>query len=233
MNPRLILSNFIQPPALLAAMVLPLMSTFATEAFPEVSQLPSSPDLPDPLILFNGRRVTRKAQWFNQRRPELKALFQHYMYGATPPAPEKINAAVERVDRNFFGGKATKKEVTISFGPPNTPRIHLLLVVPNQRKRPAPAFVGLNFCGNHTLLPNTDIALPAGWMPRSCPGVTNSHATDAGRGKQADVWALEQSIDRGYAVATFYNGDVEPDRPDASEGIRARYGSHDWGTIAA
>ena len=74
-------------------------------------------------------------------------------------------------------------------------------------------------------------------MPKGCPGVTNNHATDAGRGAQVDVWAIEQSIDRGYAVATFYHGDVEPDRPDASEGIRSWYAkgrkAYDWGTIAA
>src|SRR5262249_31247578 len=41
-----------------------------------------------------------------------------------------------------------------------------------------------------------------------------------GRGTQKDVWALEQSIDRGYAVATFYAGDVDPDQKDKREGLR-------------
>ncbi len=52
--------------------------------------------------------------------------------------------------------------------------------------------------------------------------------------------ALEQSVDRGYAVATFYNGDVDPDRTDVREGIQPHLrkkgekpGPHDWGTIAA
>jgi len=55
-----------------------------------------------------------------------------------------------------------------------------------------------------------------------------------------DVWAIEQSIDRGYAVATFYSGDIDPDRPDVREGIQPHFqekgekpGPHDWGTIAA
>jgi len=88
-----------------------------------------------------------------------------------------------------------------------------------------------------TVLADPNVALPAAWMPKGYPGVTNNHATEAGRGAQVDVWAIEQSIDRGYAVATFYNGDVEPDRPDATEGIRGYYTSgrkkFDWGTIAA
>jgi hypothetical protein len=74
-------------------------------------------------------------------------------------------------------------------------------------------------------------------MPKSCAGCTNNQATDAGRGSQVEVWALEQSIDRGYAVATFYNGDLEPDQPDAPEGIRRFYqnasSSYDWGALAA
>jgi hypothetical protein len=48
-------------------------------------------------------------------------------------------------------------------------------------------------------------------------------------------------VDRGYAVATFYSGDIDPDRPDVREGVQPHYrkpgqtqpGPHDWGTIAA
>src|SRR5262249_6566064 len=154
-------------------------------------------------------------------------------------------------------GKATKKEVTIAFGPPDCPKIHLLLIIPNARKGPAPVFLGMNFCGNHALVKDPSVSLPTAWLYSHYPGVKNNHATDAGRGKQIDVWAIEQSIDRGYAVATFYSGDIDPDRPDAREGIQPHFsqkggqgpgvggqgdkkgegawkpGPHDWGTIAA
>ena len=40
--------------------------------------------------------------------------------------------------------------MTISFGPAGTPPLHLLLVVPNGRKGPAPVFVGMNFGGKAT-----------------------------------------------------------------------------------
>ena len=222
-------------------LVLFNMRTPAATTFPEVSQLPPQTGLPDPLAMFNGERVTSSEQWSNQRRPELKALFQHYMYGFMPPSPARIESTVERTDKKFFGGKATRKEVTISFGPPGAPDIHLLLVVPNARKQSAPVFLGLNFCGNHTAVSDSSVALPAVWMPKSCPGCTNNHATDAGRGTQVDVWAVEQSIDRGYAVATFYHGDVDPDKPEFTDGVhpfylkpgQTQHGLHDWGTIAA
>ena len=187
--------------------------------------------------MSNGERVATRKQWTKKRRPELEALFHHYMYGTTPPRPAGMNMDVENVDRTLFGGRATKKEIIITLGTNNAPQIHLLLVVPNERKGPAPVFVGLNFCGNHTVLADPGVALPTGWMPSNCPGVENNRATEAGRGKQVDVWAVEQSIDRGYAVATFYNGDVEPDRPDATEGIRGHYvkarQKYDWGALAA
>jgi hypothetical protein len=208
----------------------------ARPAFPPPDKLPSRADLPDPLVTLDGKRVTTKEQWFAERRPELKALFQHYMYGYLPPAV-KVTARVEHEDKKAFGGKATLREIALSFGPPETPKIHLLLVVPNNRKGPAPVFVGMNFCGNHALVDDPAVRLPTAWMYPNHVGVKDNRATDAGRGKEADVWALEQSIDRGYAVATFYNGDVDPDRKEAREGIQShiqpKTGPNEWGTIAA
>jgi hypothetical protein len=52
------------------------------------------------------------------------------------------------------------------------------------------------------------------------PGVKDGKATEDGRGKQKDVWNLEGSIDREYAVATFYPGEIDPDRADVRGGIR-------------
>lgn len=225
--------------AALCAALIPM--SLLAQPFPDASQLPVQTGLPDPLVMMNGERVTSKEMWVQKRRPELKELFQHYMYGHMPPAPTNLQWKVEREDRTLFAGKATMKEVTIRFGPPNTPELNLLVVIPNRRPGPAPVFVGPNFCGNFTVLGETSIALPKVWMPANCPGCSNNQASDAGRGKQTDVWAIEQSIDRGYAVATFYNGDIDPDRPVFEEGIQPFYlkagqtkpGSTDWGSIAA
>lgn len=222
-------------------LLAPLSAAAGERDFPPVAELQPQPALPDPLLMFDGRRVESVEQWRQARRPELKALFEYYMYGAAPPAPDNVESRVERTDANYFGGKATKKEVTVTFGPPGTPAIHLLLVVPNRRERPAPVFVGANFHGNHTLVADPTVALPTVWMPDGTPGAENHRATEAGRGKEIAVWNLENSIDRGYAVATFYCGDVDPDQPDFSDGVHAAYyrsgqskpGPHEWGTIAA
>jgi hypothetical protein len=226
----------------LAGLVLCLVFSLAAAAdFPPAAGLKPMTELPDPLLMFDGSRVTTRDQWTANRRPELIALFQHYMYGRPPVAPRSVQASVERIDANYFGGKATKKEVVISFVPPQAPKISLLLVVPNKPSGPKPVFLGINFCGNHTLLDDPSIALPAAWLPDNCPGCTDHRATDAGRGKQKDVWAVEQTIDRGYALACFYCGDVDPDRNDFTDGVHPFYATpgqagrdpHDWGTIAA
>jgi hypothetical protein len=210
-------------------------------AFPEVSELPRQPELPDPLLMFGGQPVTSPEQWVSRRRPELKALFQHYMYGEMAPPPAAQTFALARQDRGFLRGKATLKEVTITIGPPEVPRIHLLLVVPNAQAGPAPVFLGLNFQGNHTVVDDPRVALPTVWMDARWRGVKDNRATDAGRGAQVDVWAVDEVIGRGYALATFYCGDVAPDHPGLADGIfphfqkpgESKPGAHEWGAIAA
>jgi len=199
-----------------------LLGTTMTRAadFPDPDKLPSRPEFPDALVMLDGTKITTKEQWEKKRRPELKALFQHYMYGVQPKAPDKVEARVLHEDDKAFGGKATLKEIALTIGPADAPPIYLLLVVPNERKGPAPAFVGITFCGNHALVEDPKIHMPTSWMYPGHPGVKDNRATEAGRGKEKDVWALEQSIDRGYAVATFYNGDIDPDQKDKREGIR-------------
>ncbi len=223
---------------LLATLATGLCAVVTAAEFPPVDKLPARPELPDPLLTLDGARVTSKDEWMHKRRPELKKLFEHYMYGEFPSPPDKIDFHVDRIDPKALGGKATLKEITISFGP-ETPKMQVLLFVPNKRQGPAPVFLGLNFQGNHTVVADLKVPLPAGWLPKSAKGVKDNHATEAGRGTQVDVWAIEQTIDRGYAVATMYCGDVDPDRVDAREGVqpylrkRTKVGPSTWGTIAA
>jgi hypothetical protein len=229
--------------SLLTAFLLALLLCSATAVadLPEPAKLPAQPDLPDPLLLMNGDRVKTKEDWTTKRRPELKTLFQHYMYGYMPTDAVRIIAAIERVDKKYFDGKATKKEVTITFGPPDMPKIHLLLVIPNNRKKAAPVFVGMNFYGNYTTVKDPTLPLPTMWVPNNPKDIKDNHAAEAARGFQADTWNLEEVIDHGYAVATFYCGDIDPDRADKREGVQPHYlkkgetkpDPNDWGTIAA
>lgn len=187
-------------------------------------------------MMLDGRRLTTKAQWLNERRAELITLFQHYMYGYLPPSPKQVQSQLGREDRRAFKGKATLKEVTVTFGPPELPPIHLMLIVPNTRSGPAPVVLSMNYFGNHTLVGDPAVRLSTNWMPERGEGVVNNRATEASRGTWAERWGIERIIERGYAIATFYNGDIDPDTPD-QRGIQTHFRSqdpkHDCGTIAA
>lgn len=205
-----------------------LLGASAFAQWPRASELPVQKDLPDPLVMFNGKPVTSKNMWTDKRRSELKILFQHYEYGMLPPRTS-ISSRVEYVDKNCFGGKATMKLVTIRFGQ-REPRIDLLLMIPNHRKERAPVFLGMNFGGNYAVVTNSVVPLPRGTIRGKTP-------KEEGRGKQVDTWAIEQSIDRGYAVATFFCNDMEPDLPAPTNGVRELLfpakGVNEYGTIAA
>src|SRR5689334_7093037 len=77
--------------------------------FPNANDLPVQEGLPDPLIMRKGDWVTTPRQWKDKRRPELAALFQHYMYGQLPPKPEKIVFRPQAEHADFLDGKAILK----------------------------------------------------------------------------------------------------------------------------
>jgi dienelactone hydrolase len=191
--------------------------------------------------MSDGQRVTSRDQWFKERRPELKALFEHYMYGAIPPKPAHVQTKMLGEYHDFLAGKATLKLVTLETGPTNAPRIDLMLVVPNARRSPAPVFVAMDFCGNHALTDDPRVPLARSWMGSFCKGCMSNTATEAARGSQSEDWPLAEIVRRGYALAAFYSGDVDPDRKEVSEGIYAWLAAGDLaknnpanrGTIAA
>ncbi len=200
-------------------------------SFPDARELPSHPDLPDPMVMFAGDWITTPKQWKEKRRPELAALFQHYLYGQLPPKPEKVATQAKEYS-DFLGGKAVLKLVTISFEGESIPPVDLMLILPKGKKK-VPAFLALNFCGNHAITDDPRVPLTRGWLYPNCKGCTNNHATEAARGSQAPDWPLMEIIDRGYALATFCNSDVDSDRADVSEGIYKGQPPADRGSIAA
>ncbi len=208
--------------ALLACLFGGCVTNSTRMNFPAAATLPPQPALPDPLVMFDGRRVASREQWVRERRPELQALFQRYMYGAIPPKPAQMRFKRVTEYSDFLGGHATLKLITLETGPAPAPRIDLMLVVPNDKRRgPAPVFLTMNFCGNHALTDDSRVPLARGWLYNTCKGCTNNAATEAARGSQAADWPLAEIIGRGYALAAFYSGDVDSDRKEVSDGIYA------------
>lgn len=230
-------------PMLLLGLSMTIHSPTRAAEFPPPEQLPAREGFPDALVMLDGTAVKTAQQWRTQRRPELIRLFEHYMYGAVPAAAAKpqITATLES-EHTVLDGKAKMKQVAIRYGPSpdKQQQIDLLLFTPTKVKG-APVFVGLSFGGNHTVFNDPRIKLSQAWMPSRYPGVKDNRATEASRGTN-DSWQIEMAIDRGYAVATAYHGDIDPDnKDDWSNGVHALYykpgqtqpGPHEWGTIAA
>jgi hypothetical protein len=201
--------------------------------------------LPDPFVMQDGTKITDPDGWRSKRRPEILGLFQAHVYGRTPTTVPKITFQVTSLDANALGGKATRKEVAIFLlGRQDGPRMDLLLYLPNGASKPVPAFLGLNFYGNHCVHADAGITLSKQWMrPTREMGVVNNRATEASRGCQASRWQVEKALARGYGLATVYYGDIDPDFPEGWKlGLRAAlspqgkdtvFQPDDWGAISA
>jgi hypothetical protein len=199
-------------------------------------------DLPDPLRMEDGSAVTSVEQWQNERRPELLELFRTEVYGRAPAADAMpVECEVTSMDEHAFDDTALRKEVEIRIGPPGRALVMtMLLYAP--KGGPSPAFLGLNFGGNHTVTDDPSITLNPNWM-RDNPenGVVDNRATEASRGTSAEQWQARRIVERGYALATIYYGDIDPDFDDGFQnGIHALFASptstglapDEWGSIA-
>lgn len=188
-------------------------------------------ELPDPLVGNAGVRIRESASWRTRRRAELLEIFAREEYGRTPVGRTPgQHFRVDVIERKALGGRATRKEITVWFDEHERgPALRLLMYVPNHpggtEGRRVPAFLGLNFYGNHTVDPDPGITLSREWMPDAAPGGSNHRATDASRGSDASRWQIATVIARGYATVTAYAGDACPDRSDGlAAGVNAWLG---------
>jgi len=198
--------------------------------------------LPDPLQFENGTPVKTSREWLEQRRPQILKMFTEEIYGKAPPAPANVKFEILSQDENALDGKAIRKEVEITLTDELHPvKMTMLLYVPKQH-RPAPAFWGLNFRGNQAITKDPAVRLNPNWMPAKAVGVADHRATDASRGDRVSRWPLSMIVERGYAVATAYYGDIDPDFDDHFQnGVhpafyrpgQTRPEADEWGSIAA
>ena len=172
------------------------------------SKVPSY-TLPDPLKMNDGSPVTTVAQWEGERRAELLELFRSEMYGRSPGRREGQHYKVVLHDDNAFGGIATREEVLIYFDASEQRYIRLLVYTPNDAKGPVPAFLYMNTAGNCSVNEDPTINYPdslqlAQYEIHGYP----SH------GQARHFYPLEMILARGYAFATFFKADLDPDFDD-------------------
>lgn len=200
--------------------------------------------LPDPLVTVDGQKVTDAATWKSKRRSEILKMFAEQMYGTAPQSwPELTFHQFDRDDK-ALDGTAIRKQVTISFtGVPNAPSFDLLVYLPHAASKPVPVFVGLNFKGNHTVHSDPAIRLSQRWMRNDEKnGIADHRASEESRGVASSRWPIEKILQRGYAVATVYYGDIDPDFDDGFQnGVHPMFYEagqtqpkpDQWGSIAA
>ena len=104
------------------------------------------PDLPDPLTLNDGGKVTTPQMWWEKRRPEIVAMYEKDVYGRIPREVPTVKWSVTAVDHEMIGftpviAKDLVGEADNSSYPAISVKIHMTLVTPANAKGPVPVLV--------------------------------------------------------------------------------------------
>lgn len=168
--------------------------------------------LPDPLVSESGITINSPEAWKNIRRPEILKFFQNQMFGKYPESDlSKIKFEEQMSYDGFLDGKATMKIVRVYFNAPKaTPKMDLMVVIPKNVEKPVPAFLMPNFQGNHTTSDDTHI--PAFFAEGSTHN--KDQKPEDVRGIAKSRWAFDKIVDAGYAVATVFYEEIDPDFDD-------------------
>ncbi len=104
------------------------------------------PNVPDPLTMNDGEKVTTAKMWWEKRRPEIVAMFDEYVYGRVPGNVPRVKWTVKAVDRERIGfnpviAKNLIGEVDNSAYPAIRVGMHMTLVTPANAKGPVPVLI--------------------------------------------------------------------------------------------
>jgi hypothetical protein len=110
------------------------------------------PDIPDPLTMNDGQKVTSAEQWWDKRRPELVEALSKYVYGRVPNDIPKVTWTVVATDNEMIGftpvvAKDLIGEVDNSSYPAISVKIHMTLVTPALAKGPVPVLMEFTRAG--------------------------------------------------------------------------------------
>jgi hypothetical protein len=195
--------------------------------------------LPDFFDKKYTSRAKKIAYWETERRKELIKLFEQNVYGEVPPFQYKVEyKTVEEGKTEYY----QRKQVAITFY--NTTQdstTWLLLLITPLNAEKVPVFVGLNFFGNHTVMPDENILLSDCYSEWKAEwNIFNFRQTELSRGVRYNRWAILQIVKSGYGLATVCYQDIEPDTKNdkiAQEGIRyfsqSKPTEKSWGAVAA
>jgi hypothetical protein len=181
------------------------------------------PDLPDPLTLKNGKKVTTAKMWWDQRRPEIAEDFDREVYGRTPKNLPKVTWEVIETRPDTVGGiQCTTKT--------------LLGHVDNSSYPAVKVDIQLQFSYRNDATAKAPVILNFGFV--RMPGAPAFNFP--GGNQQQGPSAQEQIITRGWVYATIAPNSVQADNgAGLTQGIIGliNKGQHrkpdDWGSLKA
>ena len=192
------------------------------------------PDLPEPLVLKNGRKVTTTEQWWKQRRPEIVEDFERDVFGRVPKNVPKVTWAIvtQATDRVVGILPVVAKQLVGNVDSSGCPSIQvgiqMTLVMPANAKGPAPVLMmfGGGFGGNG--------------FPRRAGEPAPTNRFGFGGGTNAGPSSTEQLIAAGWGYATINPNSIQADNgAGLTKGIvglvhkgQARQ-PDDWGSLRA
>ncbi len=190
------------------------------------------PNLPDPLVLKNGKRVTTAEAWWSERRPEIVADYDREILGRAPAnLPNVAWEIVSTTPRKIGGVRVVTKRlaghVDNSSYPQIAVTIDLTLTTPVHATGPVPVIVELAFNNEF----QADIARGTLEIVSGGPG---GRPGDGGTPWQAEVLA------RGWGYAILNPVSFQADNgAGLTEGIIGLMNKgqprtlDDWGTLRA
>jgi hypothetical protein len=104
------------------------------------------PNVPDPLTMNDGEKVTTAEMWWSKRRPEIVEMYSKYVYGRVPANVPKVTWTVNTVDHEMIGftpviAKDVEGVVDNSSDPAISVHIHMMVVLPARAKGPVPVLM--------------------------------------------------------------------------------------------
>jgi len=204
------------------------------------------PNLPDPLVLNNGKPVKTAKMWTTQRRPELVELFDREILGRVPANLPAVRwEVVSTTPGNEDGIPTVTKRllghVDNSAYPALTVDIEADLILPVNAHGPVPVVVEITFdrpLGSPPPPPRPPRpAAPATPAPAAAPArpaLSGSSAAPPGPSPK------QQTLARGWGFALFYPTSFQADSAGGlTQGIigMVNHGQlrkpDDWGTLRA
>jgi hypothetical protein len=190
------------------------------------------PNLPDPLVLKNGKKVTSAEMWWDQRRAEIIEDFDREIYGRAPKVMPKVNWEVRDIAEGFRlkYSVVTKKligHVDNSSYPKITADIELSLIIPAYAKGPVPVIMEFIFGGGPRSEPvyRGTVGIPGGVSPGRDPVIPSGLQETLAKGwGYAFILCNGLQADNGAGLTQGIIGLVnkgQPRKPD------------DWGMLRA